>query len=65
MHTKTVCLAALLICGLTAGAYAQGGSESVVVLPNEIVWKPAPVSPAQRSPSSMAIHRRPVCMSSE
>jgi quercetin dioxygenase-like cupin family protein len=45
MHTKTVCFTALLICGLAGGAHAQAGNESVVVLPNEIVWKPAPVSP--------------------
>jgi quercetin dioxygenase-like cupin family protein len=45
MRTRVVSLMALLVCGLAAGAYAQGSSESVVVLPNEIVWKPAPVSP--------------------
>ena len=45
MHTKIVILMALLVSGLAAGADAQSTNESVVVLPNEIVWKPAPVSP--------------------
>jgi quercetin dioxygenase-like cupin family protein len=35
----------LLVSGLAAGAHAQGGSEGIVVLPNEMVWKPGPVSP--------------------
>jgi hypothetical protein len=44
VRTKIVILMALLVSGLAAGADAQSTSESVVVLPNEIVWKPAPVS---------------------
>jgi quercetin dioxygenase-like cupin family protein len=45
MRTKTLSLTVLLVCGFAAGAHAQGASESIVVLPNEIIWKPAPVSP--------------------
>ena len=47
MHDiKSVCLRVLLACGLGAGAHAEADSESIVVLPNEIVWKPAPVRPS-------------------
>ena len=45
MRTKTLSLTVLLVCGFAAGAHAQSASESIVILPNEIIWKPAPVSP--------------------
>jgi hypothetical protein len=65
MRTKVVSLMALLVCVLAVGAYAQGSSESVAVLPNEIVWKSAPVSPGPDIALLYAIHRSPTSMSSE
>jgi quercetin dioxygenase-like cupin family protein len=45
MRINIVVSVLLLVSGLSAGADAQGTNESIVVLPNDIVWKPAPVSP--------------------
>ena len=45
MHKHKLTVVVLIVFGLTVRAHAEGATESVVVLPNEIVWKPAPVSP--------------------
>jgi quercetin dioxygenase-like cupin family protein len=45
MRINIITSVLLLASGLAAGSYAQSTSESLVVLPNEIVWKPVPVSP--------------------
>jgi quercetin dioxygenase-like cupin family protein len=45
MRIKTFALTILLVLGFAAGAHAQNSTESIVILPNEVVWKPASVSP--------------------
>jgi quercetin dioxygenase-like cupin family protein len=45
MRINIVVSVLLLVSGLAAGAYAQNITESIVVLPNEMLWKPTPVSP--------------------
>ena len=45
MLTKRIGLVLLLVSGVAAGAHAQDCSQSVVVMPNEVVWKATPLSP--------------------
>lgn len=45
MRIKRFCLTLLFVSGVAAGAHAQGAGESVAVMPQDIQWKPPPVSP--------------------
>lgn len=45
MHINRICLVLLLVSGVAAGARAQGPGDSIVKMPNDIVWKAPPVSP--------------------
>ena len=42
MRTR-IALVLLFVSGVAPGAYAQDHSQSIVIMPNEIVWKAAPV----------------------
>ena len=55
MRTIRAC-AVLLFAGVAAGANAQGASEGVVKLPDQIEWKAPPVSPG---PSTAVLYGDP------
>ena len=45
MRTKRFGLMLLLVSGIAVAAHAQGPGESLVTMPNDIVWKAPAISP--------------------